>query len=87
MRARWRTGLVSAVLTLAAALAVPGASSAGSAGLTAMPAGTQAMWLWGDQPAADVVTWAASRGVSEIRCRAATTARSPRRARPDSPKN
>jgi hypothetical protein len=50
----------------AAALALPGASSAGSAGLTAMPPGTRAMWLWGDQPAADVVTWAAGRGVSEI---------------------
>jgi hypothetical protein len=66
MRARWRAGLVSVALLVAAALALPGASSAGSAGLTAMPAGTRAMWLWGDQPAADVVTWAASRGVSEI---------------------
>lgn len=66
MRARWRAGLVSAALLVAGALALPGASSAGSAGLTAMPAGTRAMWLWGDQPAADVVTWAALRGVSEI---------------------
>jgi hypothetical protein len=66
MRARWRSGLVSAALLFAAALAVPGASSAGSAGLTAVPAGTRAMWLWGDQPAADVVAWAAGRGVSEI---------------------
>ena len=24
------------------------------------------MWLWGDNPAAEVVTWAAGRGVSEI---------------------
>jgi hypothetical protein len=50
----------------AAALALPGASSAGSAGLTAMPAQTRAMWLWGDNPAADVVTWAVGQGVSEI---------------------
>src|SRR5690242_5884140 len=66
MRARWRAGLVSVALMCAAAVALPGASSAGSAGLTAVPPGTRAMWLWGDQPAADVVTWAASRGVSEI---------------------
>lgn len=66
MWARWRAGLVSAALLFAAALAVPGASAAGSAGLTAVPAGTRAMWLWGDQPAAEVVPWAASRGVSEI---------------------
>jgi hypothetical protein len=66
MRTRWRAGLVSVVLACAAALALPGASSAGSAGLTAVPPGTRAMWLWGDQAAADVVTWAASRGVSEI---------------------
>ncbi|HEY7274256.1 MAG TPA: hypothetical protein VH502_16105 [Actinoplanes sp.] len=66
MRRRWRGGVVSLGLLVAAALALPVASSAGSAGLTAMPAGTRAMWLWGDQPAADVVTWAASRGVSEI---------------------
>jgi hypothetical protein len=65
MNWRWRAGLVSVIL-VAAALAVPGASSAGSAGLTAVKPGTRAMWLWGDAPAADVVTWAATKGVSEI---------------------
>src|SRR4029450_4507777 len=44
----------------------PAAWPAGGAALPAMPAGPRAMWLWGDQPAADVVTWAATRGVSEI---------------------
>ena len=64
---RWRAGLVSGILVaLTAALALPGASSAGSAGLTAVPVNTRAMWLWGDNPAAEVVTWAASKGVSEI---------------------
>jgi hypothetical protein len=66
MNGRWQTGLVSVVLTAAAALTLPGASSAGSAGLTAVPARTRAMWLWGDDPAAEVVTWAAQHGVSEI---------------------
>jgi hypothetical protein len=67
MRRRWRAGLVPGILmAVTAALALPGASSAGSAGLTAAPVNTRAMWLWGDQPAAEVVTWAASRGVSEI---------------------
>jgi hypothetical protein len=66
MRVRWRAGLVSVILMAAAALALPGASSAGSAGLTAMPAKTRAMWLWDDKPAADVVTWAVAQGVSEI---------------------
>jgi hypothetical protein len=47
------------------ALTLPGASSAG-AGLTAAPPNTRAMWLWGDDPAAEVVTWAARRNVSEI---------------------
>jgi hypothetical protein len=65
VRERWRAGLVSVIL-MAAALALPGASSAGSAGLTAMPAKTRAMWLWGDNPAADVITWAVAQGVSEI---------------------
>jgi hypothetical protein len=65
MRGRWRAGLVSVIL-MAAALAVPGASSAGSAGLTPVKPGTRAMWLWGDAPAADVVTWASIKGVSEI---------------------
>jgi len=65
MRGRWQAGLVSAILVTA--LAVPGvASSAGSAGLTAAPAGTRAMWLWGDEPAAEVVDWAEGRHVSEI---------------------
>jgi len=66
MRKRWRAGLVSVLFVAAAALALPGASSAGSAGLTAVKAGTRAMWLWGDAPAVDVVTWAAGKGVSEI---------------------
>src|SRR3954451_24277611 len=66
MRRRFRAGLVSVVLMAAALLVVPGASSAGSAGLTAAKAGTRAMWLWGDPPAAEVVTWAATKGVSEI---------------------
>jgi hypothetical protein len=66
MGRRWRTGLVSAVLMTAALLGVPGASSAGSAGLTAVKAGTRAMWVWGDYPAADVVSWAAGKGVTEI---------------------
>jgi len=65
MRGRWQAGLVSAILVTA--LAVPGvASSAGSAGLTAAPAGTRAMWLWGGEPAAEVVEWAAGQQVSEI---------------------
>jgi nucleotide-binding universal stress UspA family protein len=65
MRGRWQAGLVSAIL-MAASLALPGASSAGSASLTAAPAGTRAMWLWGDQPAAEVVDWAGRQHVSEI---------------------
>jgi hypothetical protein len=65
MRGRWRAGLVSAIL-MGASLALPVASSAGSAGLTAAPAGTRAMWLWGDQPAAEVVDWADRQAVSEI---------------------
>ena len=63
---RWRAGLVSVIFVAAAALAVPVASSAGSAGLTAVKAGTRAMWLWSDAPAADVVSWASGKGVSEI---------------------
>jgi hypothetical protein len=66
MTRRWRAGLVSVMLMAAAALALPGASSAGSAGLTAVPANTRAMWVWGDYPAADVVGWAAAQHVSEI---------------------
>jgi hypothetical protein len=66
MNRRWRAGLVSVVFVAAAALAVPVASSAGSAGLTAVKAGTRAMWLWSDAPAADVVSWASGKSVSEI---------------------
>jgi hypothetical protein len=67
VRGRWRTGLVSAILTVVAtALALPGVSTAGRVTLTAMPANTRAMWLWGDDPAADVVSWAATQRVSEI---------------------
>ncbi|MFG1611017.1 hypothetical protein [Actinoplanes sp. NPDC049265] len=67
MSGRWRTGLVAAILMLvAAALALPGVSTAGKARMSALPAGTRAMWLWGDQPATEVITWAAQQGVSEI---------------------
>lgn len=65
MRRRWQAGLVSAILMTAAA-ALPGASSAGSAGLTAAPANTRAMWLWDTQPATQVITWATRQNVSEI---------------------
>ncbi len=64
MRRRWQAGLVSAVL-MAAATALPGASSAG-AGLTAAPVNTRAMWLWGTDPAADVIAWATRHNVSEV---------------------
>ena len=67
MRQRWRAGLVAVVLmTVSAALAVPDMSSAGPARLSAAPVGTRAMWLWGDDPAAEVVDFAVARGVSEI---------------------
>lgn len=67
MRGRWRSGLVAAVLMMAAAaLAVPEVSTAGKVRMTAMPAATRAMWLWGDNPATEVVSWAARQGVSEI---------------------
>lgn len=65
MRGRWRAGLVSAVL-MAAALAVPGASSAGGAGLTAAPVNTRAMWLWEVDPVTQVIPWATRQHVSEI---------------------
>jgi hypothetical protein len=65
MKGRWQAGLVSAIL-VAAATALPGASSAGSAGLTAMPANTRAMWVWETDPAAEVITWATRQNVSEI---------------------
>ncbi len=67
MRRRWRTGLVTVVLMLAsAALAAPDASTARRATMTPAPANTRAMWLWGEDPAAEVVDWAVARGVSEI---------------------
>jgi hypothetical protein len=66
IKRRWWTGLVSAVLVAVTLLGLPGASSAGSAGLTAVKAGTRAMWVWGDYPATEVVAWAASKGVTEI---------------------
>jgi len=66
MRGRWWAGLVSAILMAAGTLTLPGASSAGSAGLTPVQAGTRAMWLWDDAPASDVVSWAVAKGVSEI---------------------
>jgi len=60
-------GLVSVIVAAAtAALALPGASSAGGTGLTPVKAGTRAMWLWSDAPAADVMSWAVAKGVSEI---------------------
>ncbi|HET6529591.1 MAG TPA: hypothetical protein VFH03_03080 [Actinoplanes sp.] len=57
---------MTTVVMIAAALILPDASTAGRTTLTAAPPKTRAMWLWGDEPAADVVTWAASKGVSEI---------------------
>jgi hypothetical protein len=65
MRGRWQVGLVSAVL-MAAATALPGASSAGSAGLTAAPVNSRAMWLWGADPTAEVISWATRQNISEI---------------------
>jgi hypothetical protein len=65
MKGRWQTGLVAGVL-LTAALAVPGASSAGSAGLTAAPVDTRAMWLWGGAPIDDVMAWATRQHISEL---------------------
>ncbi|MFB9362428.1 hypothetical protein [Actinoplanes nipponensis] len=56
---------MSAIL-MAGATALPVASSAGSAGLTAAPVNTRAMWLWGADPAAEVITWAVQQNVSEI---------------------
>jgi hypothetical protein len=53
-------------MAVAAALAVPQSSTAGRANLTPMPAKTRAMWLWGDEPAAEVVDWAVAKGLSEI---------------------
>ena len=67
MGERRRTWLMGALLVLlAAALAVPGISTAGRVSMSALPANTRAMWLWGDSPAAEVVDWAAANGVSEI---------------------
>lgn len=66
MRKRWWPGLVSAICVAVVLLGLPGASSAGNAGLTAVKAGTRAMWVWGDYPAGEVLTWAASKGVTEI---------------------
>ncbi len=64
---RWRTGLVAVVLMMvSAALAVPDASTAGRSTFVAAPAKTRAMWLWGEEPAAEVVSWAVAEGVSEI---------------------
>jgi hypothetical protein len=53
-------------MAVATAFLLPEASTAGRVGMTPAPARTRAMWLWGDNPAAEVVTWAAGRGVSEI---------------------
>lgn len=66
MRTRLWAGLVSVVAVAATALALPAASSAGGAGLTPVAPDTRAMWLWDDFPPAEVVPWAADRGVSEI---------------------
>jgi hypothetical protein len=65
MRGRWRSGLVSVILT-AASLALPAASSAGSAGLTAAAPGTRAMWVWRDFAPAEVIAWAGATNISEI---------------------
>ena len=65
MKGRWQTGLVSVVL-MTAALALPAASSAGSAGLTAAAPNTRAMWLWGDDPAPAAINWAVQHHVTEI---------------------
>ena len=65
MRRRWQAGLVSAIF-VATAMALPGASSAGSAGLTAAPVNTRAMWLWGADPAAEVIAWAGRQNISEL---------------------
>lgn len=65
MRGRWQVGLVSAVL-MAAATALPAPSSAGSAGLTAAPVNSRAMWLWEADPAAEVISWATRQNISEI---------------------
>ncbi|MEU7903628.1 hypothetical protein [Actinoplanes sp. NPDC049118] len=54
------------VILVAATVALPGASTAGSARLTAAPPNTRAMWLWGDDPAAEVVPWAVRHNISEI---------------------
>ncbi|WP_125811182.1 hypothetical protein [Actinoplanes sp. ATCC 53533] len=53
-------------ILMAAAAALPGASSAGSAGLTAAPVNTRAMWLWDADPAAQVIAWATRQNVSEV---------------------
>ena len=67
MRKRWRSGLVAVVvMMISAALAVPDASTARRVNFAAAPVNTRAMWLWGDDPAAEVVDWAVARGVSEI---------------------
>ncbi|MEV6634289.1 hypothetical protein AB0M54_26415 [Actinoplanes sp. NPDC051470] len=58
--------MAAVLMMVAAALAVPEVSTAGKVRMTAMPAATRAMWLWGDNPATEVVTWAAQQGVSEI---------------------
>jgi hypothetical protein len=66
MRKRWRAGLMSVLMVVAAALAAPGASTAARSSMAPAPANTRAMWLWGADPAAEVVDWAVSQGVSEI---------------------
>ena len=64
---RWRAGLVSVVLMMvSAALAVPDASTARRSTFVAAPVNSRAMWLWGDEPAAEVIPWAVAEGVSEI---------------------
>ncbi len=65
MRRRWQATLVAALM-MVATTAFPGASSAGSAGRTAAPVNTRSMWLWDAAPAAEVITWATRRNISEI---------------------
>ena len=67
MRGRWRSGLVAVILVIVSvALVLPEVSTASRTRISAMAVNTRAMWLWGDQPAAEVVSWAADQGVSEI---------------------
>ncbi|MEV6491266.1 hypothetical protein AB0M20_22025 [Actinoplanes sp. NPDC051633] len=58
--------MTAILMVVAAALTLPTVSTAGKVRIAALPANTRAMWLWGDDPATEVVDWAAANGVSEI---------------------